>query len=218
MQWELVKKGAQRKKEGLVLFLILEDRVHAVTLANQQTPKQIKKVPEKDRITAELQKNVYQKNDFRLRILRNKKIFKKIRLGGDRCQCQVTLLEVIFWSWQLVAVRSLRLSTEQLISLAKLQFTLQHKHRVKICNAISKIHVLTGCDATSKTGTNAAALKVNCHLLVSLVQNRRPNFQHLNKLKNNFVLFFTQNKNATQLMIYGLYKEKQNGMIFATYF
>ena len=35
-------------------------------------------------------------------------------------------------------------------------------------------YTLTGCDATSKTGTKAAALKANYHLLASLGQNRRP--------------------------------------------
>ena len=35
-------------------------------------------------------------------------------------------------------------------------------------------YTLTGCDATSKTGKKAAALKANYHLLASLGQNRRP--------------------------------------------
>ena len=37
-----------------------------------------------------------------------------------------------------------------------------------ICNTILKIHTLTGYDAISKTGTKAAALKPNYHLLSSL--------------------------------------------------
>ena len=43
-----------------------------------------------------------------------------------------------------------------------------------IRNAILKIHALTECEAISKVGTTAAALKVNYYLLASFGQNRRP--------------------------------------------
>ena len=38
---ELRGKGGLVKKRGCSLFLILEDRVHAMTLPNQLTPKKI---------------------------------------------------------------------------------------------------------------------------------------------------------------------------------
>ena len=74
-----------------------------------------------------------------------------------------------------------------------------------ICNTILKIHALTGYDATSKAGTKAAALKANYHLLASSGQTRRPIFSHLNKLKNDFVLFLTQKKIAMHLTIYDIF-------------
>ena len=50
-------------------------------------------------MTAEFYKNIYQASDLRLRILGNKRVLGKtqIQLGGDRCKCPVTLVEIKFW-------------------------------------------------------------------------------------------------------------------------
>ena len=53
-----------------------------------------------DSMTAEFCKNFYQKiylNNFRLEILGNKKVLEKFNIGGGRCYCSVSLLEIIFW-------------------------------------------------------------------------------------------------------------------------
>ena len=64
---------------------------------------------------------------------------------------------------------------------------------------------LTRSEATRKTGTKAAALKANYHLLVSLGQSRRPIFLALKQRKNTFDLFLIQKKIAMHLMIYGIF-------------
>ena len=76
-QFSHLRGKGSGKKRGCFLSLILKDRVHAMTLANQLTHKHIQIF---QKITAELQKfynNVYQTNDFRLIILGNKKVFEK---------------------------------------------------------------------------------------------------------------------------------------------
>ena len=80
--------------------------------------------------------------------------------------------------------------------------TLAQKSCEDICNLILIIHLFSqDANATSKAGTNTAALKANYHLLAILGQSRR----HLKELKNAFVLFLTKKKIAKHLMIYGMF-------------
>ena len=58
--------------------------------------------------------------------------------------------------------RSIRLSTAQVISLIPIH-ALAQKLGKDICNAISKIHLLAGCDANRKVVIKVAALKANYH-------------------------------------------------------
>ena len=62
----------------------------------------------------------------------------------------------------------------------KFRYILIHILAQKLCedisNTVLKVHVLTGCDATSKVGRKAAAVKANNHLLTSFRENRTLNF------------------------------------------
>ena len=66
-----------------------------------------------------------------------------------------------------------------------------------ICNTILKIHVLTGCDATSKVETKSAALKATIHLLASFGKNREPIFLALEQAEKYLfsVLYSKRNCN-----------------------
>ena len=68
------------------------------------------------------------------------------------------------------------------------------------------------CDATSKVGTKAAALKAYCYLWISFRQNRKSSFLALKNLKNTFVLFFTQKKIAINLRYF--LHTKKNKMLW----
>ena len=62
-----------KKGRGWTVFRLKGERVcYAMTLANQLTPKQKKKNSDNDCMTTEFYKNVYEMNNFRLRILQNK--------------------------------------------------------------------------------------------------------------------------------------------------
>ena len=60
-----------------------------------------------------------------------------------------------------IAAWSLRLSTVQLMSCYTAIHTSAQKLCEDICNTISKIHVLTWYNATSKVGTKVVDIKIN---------------------------------------------------------
>ena len=98
--------------------------------------------------------------------------------------------------------------------------TLGQKLGEGVCSKTLNIHVLTGCDSTSKIGTKAAALKANYHLINNFRKNREPDIVSLKQVEKYLfsVLYLKEKCDTFDDLGYIFHTKKKNPIIFTTYF